>query len=97
MIVISDGDPSPPTPAAGQCAEEAEGHRDHGGGRGARAGGQQRACSNLATPTGGKYYEVKNPKALPRIFQREARRVARPLIYENEGRRSAARSGFRTR
>ena len=32
---------------------------------------------------GGKYYAVNNPnKALPRIFQKEARRVSRPLVYE---------------
>ncbi len=36
----------------------------------------------LALDTGGKYYEVRNNNALPRIFQREARRVARPLVYE---------------
>ena len=38
---------------------------------------------NIATSTGGKYYVVNNPKALPRIFQIEARRVARPLIKED--------------
>ena len=37
---------------------------------------------NIATQTGGKYYEVNNANALPKIFQREARRVARPLVYE---------------
>ena len=37
---------------------------------------------NIATATGGKYYIVNNAKALPKIFQREARRVARPLVYE---------------
>ncbi len=40
------------------------------------------ALSAIATATGGKYWEVKNANALPRIFQREARRVARPLIWE---------------
>jgi len=39
---------------------------------------------NLARQTGGKYYEVQNPNALPKIFQKEARRVARPLVYERE-------------
>ncbi|MGD0901233.1 MAG: hypothetical protein ABR915_25675, partial [Thermoguttaceae bacterium] len=29
-------------------------------------------------------YAVNNPKALPRIFQRESRRVSRPLVYEND-------------
>src|SRR5207253_6890788 len=37
---------------------------------------------DIATKTGGKYYIVGNSKALPKIFQREARRVARPLVYE---------------
>lgn len=31
----------------------------------------------------GKYYQVLNPRALPRLFAHETRRVARPLIYEN--------------
>ncbi len=39
---------------------------------------------NLATQTGGKYYVVRNNKALPRIFQKEARRVARPLVFEKK-------------
>ena len=37
---------------------------------------------NIATATGGKYYVVNNANALPKIFQREARRIARPLVYE---------------
>src|SRR5581483_2441420 len=38
----------------------------------------------IAQKTGGKYYEVNNPQTLPKIFQKEARRVARPLVYEND-------------
>lgn len=30
----------------------------------------------------GKHYRVNNPRALPRIFQREARRVSRPVVFE---------------
>ncbi len=37
---------------------------------------------NIASATGGKYYIVNNAKALPKIYQREARRIARPLVYE---------------
>ncbi|NLE36640.1 MAG: VWA domain-containing protein [Pirellulaceae bacterium] len=33
---------------------------------------------------GGKLSRVRNPKALPRIFMQEARRIARPLIYKND-------------
>ena len=38
----------------------------------------------IAIRGGGKFHRVKNPKALPRIFMKEARRVARPLIYESK-------------
>jgi Mg-chelatase subunit ChlD len=31
----------------------------------------------------GKFYSVINPKNLPRIFLREVRRIARPLVYES--------------
>ena len=36
----------------------------------------------IATQGGGKFYAVNNPRNLPRIFLREVRRVARPLVYE---------------
>ncbi|MEX2026592.1 MAG: glutamine amidotransferase, partial [Pirellulaceae bacterium] len=44
-----------------------------------------RTLQDIATATGGKYYVVNNPQALPKIYQREARRVARPLIFEPPG------------
>ncbi len=83
VIVISDGDPVPPSPftiakfvkAKIQISTVAIG--SHGP---PSAGPMQK----LATDTGGKFYVVTNPKALPRIYQREARRVARPLVYEPE-------------
>lgn len=31
----------------------------------------------IAQSGGGKFYQVKNPKMIPRIFMRKARRVAR--------------------
>ena len=37
---------------------------------------------NLAMKTKGRFYNVTNPKALPRIYQKEARSISRPLIYE---------------
>ena len=37
---------------------------------------------NLATKTKGRFYNVTNPKALPRIYQKEARSISRPLIFE---------------
>jgi uncharacterized membrane protein len=38
--------------------------------------------TSIASAGGGKFYAAKNPRALPRIFLREVRRVARPLVYE---------------
>lgn len=37
---------------------------------------------SIANQGAGKFYSVLNPRALPRIFLREVRRVARPLVYE---------------
>src|SRR5262245_29977569 len=39
---------------------------------------------NLAKRTKGRFYNVTNPKALPRIYQKEARTISRPLIFERE-------------
>lgn len=36
----------------------------------------------IASRGGGKFYAVRNPRNLPRIFLNEVRRVARPLVYE---------------
>lgn len=83
MIIISDGDPSPPSRrvinqlkalnvTVTTVAVGTHGPAGHA------------TLQRLARQTGGKYHVVKNPKALPRIFQREARRVARPLIYESK-------------
>jgi Mg-chelatase subunit ChlD len=46
--------------------------------------GAARALLNgIASRGGGKFYFVKHPRAIPRIFMKEALRVARPLVYEN--------------
>ena len=82
MIVISDGDPSPPSAGVVNALKKmkvtvstvAVGTHGLPG---------SRLLKKLADDTGGKYYAVSNAKALPKIFQREARRVAQPLIYEN--------------
>jgi uncharacterized membrane protein len=39
---------------------------------------------SIAQAGGGKFYHVVSPRAVPRIFMNEARRVARPLVYEDE-------------
>src|SRR5690606_25178718 len=80
VIIISDGDPIAPTPgiisqfqrAKIQISTVAVGTHGPPG---------HATLQSIAQATGGKYYVVTNPKALPKIYQREARRVARPLIY----------------
>ncbi len=93
LIVISDGDPSPPSAGVlrslvnAQITVSSVAVAAHGP-------AESRVMENLATSTGGKYYAVNNPQMLPRIFQREARRVAQPLIYENlAGFRRGGRGG----
>ena len=84
MIIISDGDPTAPTPgilnqfAAQQIkistvAVGAHGQTGH------------RTLQDIATKTGGNYYVARNSAALPKIFQKEAMRVSRPLVFEPEG------------
>ncbi|MCO6046861.1 VWA domain-containing protein [Aeoliella sp. ICT_H6.2] len=38
--------------------------------------------TNIAGAGGGRFYAVRSPKAVPRIFMREARRVSRPLVRD---------------
>ena len=38
----------------------------------------------IARAGGGKFYQVNNPKTIPRIFMKEAMRIARPLIFEKK-------------
>jgi uncharacterized protein YegL len=40
--------------------------------------------SNIASQGGGKFYHVTSPRAIPRIFVKEAMRVSKPLVYERE-------------
>ncbi|MBP89628.1 MAG: hypothetical protein CMJ64_23440 [Planctomycetaceae bacterium] len=81
MIIISDGDPSPPGFGIKQAYKDSSVQIStvavgtHG-----MAGSS--IMQELAQITGGRYYEVRNPKALPKIYQSEVRRVARPLIFE---------------
>ena len=81
-IIISDGDPTPPTAALLQKFIDNKikistctigSHR------------QQNPMADIAKKTGGHHYPIRNPTALPKIYQREARRVAKPVIKENKG------------
>lgn len=83
MIVISDGDPSPPSLRT-VTQYQLAGIPVTTVAIGAHGPAEHQTLRRLATATGGKYYAVNNPKALPRIYQREVRRVTRPLIYEPE-------------
>jgi Mg-chelatase subunit ChlD/uncharacterized membrane protein len=83
MIVLSDGDPGPPSPAtinrlkAMKVTISTVAVNAHGT-------SESQNLANIAAAGNGKYYSVNNPKALPRIFQKEARRVARPIVYESQ-------------
>jgi hypothetical protein len=83
IVVISDGDPTDPTPAViNQLARSkitvttvltaAHGNDLHA----------FSIMRNLAQKTKGRFYNVTNPKALPRIYQKEARTISQPLIFE---------------
>lgn len=81
MIIISDGDPSPPSGAilarfrSAGIKVTTVAIATHG-----PAGSTP--LRSIATATGGNYYVVTNPMVLPEIYQREARRVSRPVIKD---------------
>ncbi|HWB08317.1 MAG TPA: VWA domain-containing protein [Pirellulales bacterium] len=83
MIIISDGDPTPPSPSVLSSLKKLK-VTVSSVAVGCHGPAESSVMKDIARKTGGKYYEVLNPNALPRIFQREARRVARPLVYEKE-------------
>ncbi len=83
IVVISDGDPTPPSNrvlallASSKVTVTSILTAAHGNDPGAAA-----VMRNLALRTKGRFYNVTNPRALPRIYQKEARTISRPLIYE---------------
>ncbi len=84
MIIISDGDPVPPSNNILQ-AFSAEQIKISTVAVGAHGPAGHQILQKIATTTGGNYYVASNAAALPRIFMREARRVSRPLVAEPEG------------
>jgi uncharacterized membrane protein/Mg-chelatase subunit ChlD len=84
-ILISDGDPTPPTAPminqlkANKITVTTVLVAAHGGDM-AGPGWMQ----PLAQQTGGRFYKVDTPQALPRIYQKEVRLISRPLIYEQQ-------------
>ena len=84
MIVISDGDPSPPSKTTLQAFKDL-GVKVSTVAVGTHGAAGSSILSRISKFTGGKYYRVVNPRALPRIFQKETMRIARPLVKEERG------------
>ena len=83
VIIISDGDPTPPTNALLQkfIAEKIKISTCAVGTHGPAG---STPLKKIAQATGGRYYVIKDARALPQIYQREARRVAKPVIRESK-------------
>ncbi len=85
IILISDGDPAPPSPLvinqliAAKITVTTVIVAAHGNDPGSIA-----TMRDIAVKTKGRFYQVTNPKALPRIYQKEARIISRPLIFEQQ-------------
>ena len=83
IILISDGDPATPSPQvisqliANKITVTTVIVAAHGNDPGSIA-----TMRDIAVKTKGRFYQVTNPKALPRIYQKEARIISRPLIFE---------------
>ncbi len=83
IVIISDGDPTPPTQSvlaqlkANKITVTSVLTAAHGNDPGAMS-----VMRDIALKTNGRFYNVTNPKALPRIYQKEARVISRPLIFE---------------
>ncbi len=86
MIIISDGDPAPPNygPGGAIPALVNIGVKITTVAIGTHGPAGSTPLQTIAQRTGGKYYVVTNAKTLPKIYQKEARRVARPLVFERE-------------
>jgi uncharacterized membrane protein len=85
IVLISDGDPAAPSPGvlsqliASKITVTSVLTAAHGNDAGAAS-----VMRNLAIRTKGNFYNVTNPRALPRIYQKEARSISRPLIFEQQ-------------
>ncbi len=81
VIVISDGDPSPPS---GQLLGKLKqaGITCTGVGIFPHSPADVNSLRRIAQLTGGRFYNVKNPSQLPQIFIKEAQVVRRALIVE---------------
>ena len=83
MIIISDGDPSPPSNTVLRNLKALK-VKVTTVGVGTHGVPLQQVLQRIANTTGGKFYNVTNPNMLPRIYQKEARQIARPLVFEDK-------------
>ena len=81
MIIISDGDPSPPSKSLLTNLRKA-GITCSGVAVYPHSPADVRSLQRIAQATGGRFYNVKDPSALPQIFVKEAQVVRRALIVE---------------
>ncbi len=85
VVLISDGDPAPPTSDVmsqliqSKITVTAILITSHSNDPSVIS-----VMRGLAQRTKGRFYYVTNPRALPRIYQKEARTISRPLIYEQQ-------------
>ncbi len=83
MIIISDGDPMPPTPAllqnfvSAQVSVSTVAINPHGGRDISIMGG-------IASATGGRYYFAEDAEELPSIFIKEAKTLRRSMIQNKD-------------
>lgn len=84
MIIISDGDPTAPSNGILQAFKTAQ-VKICTVAVGAHGAAGHQILQKIANTTGGNYYVASNASALPRIFQREAMRVSKPLVFEPDG------------
>ncbi|MHC4658899.1 MAG: VWA domain-containing protein [Planctomycetota bacterium] len=81
VIVISDGDPQPPSQQLlSQCKQA--GITVTGVGIFPHSPADVQSLLRVAQATGGRFYNVKDPRQLPQIFIKEAQVVRRSLIVE---------------
>jgi hypothetical protein len=81
VIVISDGDPQPPTAQLlSQCKQA--GITCTGVGVFPHSPADVQSLFQVAEATGGRFYDVTDPQQLPQIFIKEAQVVRRALIIE---------------
>jgi Ca-activated chloride channel homolog len=80
-VVISDGDPQPPTTSL-LNQMKADGITYSGVAVFPHNPGDSQNLQRIAQLTGGRFYDVSDPQKLPQIFIKEAQTVRRALIIE---------------